>query len=658
MSWELIVTLSNPVSLKNSWKGFNISKPTGELSTYHLQNQLVSKRSRMSRNILVVEDNIDQAELLSKALKKHHSEFEIFIAHCGKNCLELCRTHRFQAILLDYKLPDYSGIEVLQELHRLGIKCPVIVVTGQGDEKIAVQAMKHGAYDYVIKEPNYIKTLPRLVVNAIQRYQLEQKLHEKDIFLENLVENADAIIFSLDKNLNFIFVNSRIQELGYNPDELIGRKFSSILAQKINPDNLIAMVKNPQKRNYELDFKDLKGKTRNMLVSFTKLKNKEDIGDQFLGISKDITEKKKLELQILESKIKLQTLFDSITDSIVVVDHDFNIVMANRKIADLHGITPNKLIGRKCYEVYFNSNKPCENCVVQRTWNSKSSEFFEIARGENVYQYWSYPMYNLKGEMEYVIEYCRDVTEQKKLERHLIQSEKLATIGLLASGIAHELRNPLNIIETARYYLEDVFSPQNEDIRSKLTIIRRNVQRASNIINNLLEFSRHSAQDREEIDVNQLIDKTLALIEKDLTSQNISVEKRYHDVPPAFLGLDSLKQVFLNIIINAIQAMPEGGKLQIETYSPEKGWVEVKFTDTGHGIPSEHLPLIFTPFFTTKKVGQGTGLGMYVSHSIVRREGGDIMIESQQGRGTTFTVRLPAEENGLMKQHSSTQQAK
>ncbi|OQX60641.1 hypothetical protein B5M50_00430, partial [candidate division KSB1 bacterium 4484_219] len=284
----------------------------------------------MSRNILVVEDNIDQAELLSKALKKHHSEFEIFITHCGKNCLELCRTHRFQAILLDYKLPDYSGIEVLQELHRLGIKCPVIVVTGQGDEKIAVQAMKHGAYDYVIKEPNYIKTLPRLVVNAIQRYQLEQKLHEKDIFLENLVENADAIIFSLDKNLNFIFVNSRIQELGYNPDELIGRKFSSILAQKINPDNLIAMVKNPQKRNYELDFKDLKGKTRNMLVSFTKLKNKEDIGDQFLGISKDITEKKKLELQILESKIKLQTLFDSITDSIVVVDHDFNIVMANR----------------------------------------------------------------------------------------------------------------------------------------------------------------------------------------------------------------------------------------------------------------------------------------------------------------------------------------
>ena len=147
--------------------------------------------------------------------------------------------------------------------------------------------------------------------------------------------------------------------------------------------------------------------------------------------------------------------------------------------------------------------------------------------------------------------------------------------------------------------------------------------------------------------MNRLIDSTLSLIEKELSSKSIEVVRNYSEIPPALFSLDSLKQVFLNIILNAIQAMPNGGRLTISTrLSPESGDIEVAFSDTGHGIPEEALPHVFSPFYTTKPAGEGTGLGMYISHTIIRREGGDISVESKLGHGTTFTVRLPAAEGG------------
>jgi len=597
--------------------------------------------SSLPIKILIVEDNRDQAELMRLALRNASPPMEAEVVYRGKDCLDRCQETPFEAILLDYRLPDVTGLEVIQLLRSRSVQSPVIMVTGQGDEKIAVQAMKQGAYDYIVKEPGFLKTLPKVVLNVIEKHLLRQELERKDSFLRNFAQHVDEIIFGLDAQGRFNFINPKIEELGYSQEEILGQPFSLILLHPLETDFSENIQRSPKRKNWEIDFKDKGGHVRNMLISLTPLYNRAGTLEGYLGTAKDITEKKKMELQILESKRRLQNFFDSVTDYITVSDPEFRVVMVNRKMAEKFRTTPDKLVGRKCYELYFECNTPCKDCVGQRVLETKSPQFSEIPFGEKVFHFWAYPELNSNGEVEHIIEYVRDVTDQKRIEKNLIQSEKLATVGLLASGIAHELRNPLNIIETARYYLEDTLDTSGDDIRNKLEIIKKNVRRASSIINNLLEFSRPSLQDREEIDVNTLIDKTLSLIEKELYAQNITVIRDYGDIPRIYFSLDSLKQAFLNIIINAVEAMPQGGKLYIRTRREGQQWVEIKFTDTGYGIAEEDLPHIFTPFFTTKKVGKGTGLGMFVTHSILKREGGEISVESAKGKGTTFTVLLP-----------------
>jgi signal transduction histidine kinase len=204
----------------------------------------------------------------------------------------------------------------------------------------------------------------------------------------------------------------------------------------------------------------------------------------------------------------------------------------------------------------------------------------------------------------------------------------------------------LNIIETARYSIEDGLAHAQPEMDRKLEIIKKNVRRASVIIENLLQFSRHSVYERERVDVEKLIDTTLSLVEKETAVRNIILEKGYGGVPRVFFSLDSLKQVFLNIIYNAVQAMPTGGVLRILTSTSEdEAWVNIEFSDNGVGISPENLSHIFTPFFSTKRESGGTGLGLYLSYAIIKREGGDILARSSEGLGTTFTVRLPIAKN-------------
>ena len=595
----------------------------------------------MTQRILIVEDYPDQAELIFRVFRKQKGEphFEVDFVASGEECLNKFAECTYDALILDYKLPDYSGLEVIRILRERGILLPIIMITSQGDERVAVQAMKEGAADYIVKEVGYMNSLPRVVANAIQTHKLKSRLREKENMLESLVNNVDDIIFSIDMDYKFQFVNRTVRELGYEPDELVGQSFLLLLPEFTDTQRIHEILRNPIEKNYEIEFKTRDGKIQYMLISFSRLNDAKR--QWILGIAKNITEKKRMEELVQESKNKLQTLFDSITDRITVVDKNYTIVMANRMVAQSVGDRPENLIGRKCYSLYSEDNTRCNNCVLKRTFESGKPEFLERRIGDGVFQFWGYPMFDLKNRLQYVIEYVKDVTEQKNLEKKLIQSEKLATIGLLASGVAHELRNPLNIIETARYYLSEILPKENSDAQNKLLIIKKNVTRASNIINNLLEFSRHSSKDKETVEINLLIDKTLSLIEKDLSSHNVTVRKNYGTIPMAYFNVDSLKQVFLNIIINAIQAMPEGGELTIRTQFLPENSLQIQFSDTGQGISEENLNHIFTPFFTTKEVGKGTGLGMYVSHSIIQREGGEISVKSELGKGTTFTIELP-----------------
>lgn len=234
-----------------------------------------------------------------------------------------------------------------------------------------------------------------------------------------------------------------------------------------------------------------------------------------------------------------------------------------------------------------------------------------------------------------------DVTEPKRLESQLIQAEKMAAIGQLAAGIAHELRNPLGIIMNALYDLSEIVNSDNPEVHEDLKIAKDEIVRAQDIIKNLLEFSRESRAELEEVNLNDLLRKTLQLMGKFLQTNNVKVITAFGKVGTCTANQNALRQVFLNLITNAVQAMPHGGELRIRTQRDASDRVLLAFQDTGVGIAEEHVDRIFDPFFTTKDPGQGTGLGLSVVHSVLKRYHANISVHSKIGKGSTFLIELP-----------------
>ena len=261
------------------------------------------------------------------------------------------------------------------------------------------------------------------------------------------------------------------------------------------------------------------------------------------------------------------------------------------------------------------------------------------------------PIFINSGVIEYadqrfIQQICVDISDRKRLEDQLIQSEKMAAIGQLAAGIAHEIRNPLGIVMNALYDLSEIVDEANPDVREDLKIAREEMDRVQAIINNLLEFSRESSVDVEPVDVNDLLRKTLTLMHKYLQSGDVRVRTELDATGVCSANQNALRQIFLNLITNAVQAMPHGGELRIRTMLVPENRMRLEFSDSGIGIPEHQLKDIFNPFFTTKSPGQGTGLGLSVVHSVVQRYGGEIRAESTPNVGTTFTIDLPCGWDG------------
>ncbi|MDI6854187.1 MAG: ATP-binding protein [Deltaproteobacteria bacterium] len=237
----------------------------------------------------------------------------------------------------------------------------------------------------------------------------------------------------------------------------------------------------------------------------------------------------------------------------------------------------------------------------------------------------------------------RMIRELEEHQEELLQSRKIAAIGTLTSGIAHELNNPINnIVLTAESLQEDFSQLEQKEALGLIHDILIQADRASEIVKGLLDFSRSERPEFEPLAISAVIDETLKLVRNQVMLSGIQVEK---DIPPEVPLVSgdrkSLQQVFLNLFINAIQAMPDGGLLQIGVHQEDGRWLKIEVGDTGAGIDPEHLPRIFDPFYTTKEVGRGTGLGLSVTYGIIEKHGGHIEAHSKKGQGATFTITLP-----------------
>ncbi len=601
--------------------------------------------NKNTSKILIIEDDIDQAHLMELILERANEDFSVEVANSYSRGRLLLKSIRFDALVLDYHLPDKDGLQMLREFKESGITLPVVMVTGQGDERVAVEAMRLGAMDYIVKTKQDLNILPRVLQRVIKEHNLSAQLKVSEQRYFALFDKANIAIFILSAQ-DYILLNVNKQSLdlsGYEKGEILNRSFSQLCSKSSSEevrkffDNLIQIGQSSS------DQISLVRSDRRLVPC--------DISGSVVAIgenqviqlfARDISEKVKMQRQLYLSRQRLISLFDGITDLISVQDHHHHLIMGNKKYAQIAAQHTSRVVGEFCYKALFGRSEPCENCPAAETLKRGRAEFVEIFHKGRTFHIWTYPMAGLDGKPEFLVEYARDVTEQKEIEKQLIKSEKLAAVGLLSSGIAHELRNPLNIIETARYTIEELFGHKDQALDHKLGLINKSVRRASIIIDNLLQFSKHSEYEKERIDVEKLLDSTLSLVEKDVGLRNININRQYSGVPKVFFSLDSLKQVFLNIIINAVEAMPDGGNFKIITrHLQEETAIYIDFIDNGVGISKENIKHIFTPFFSTKSQKGGTGLGLYLSYTTVKKEGGDLFVKSRKGDGTSFTVKVP-----------------
>jgi PAS domain S-box-containing protein len=361
-------------------------------------------------------------------------------------------------------------------------------------------------------------------------------------------------------------------------------------------------------------------------------------------IYNDITEHKQAERKLEQAAQEWRTTFDSITDLISIQDKDNRIIRVNKALADLLQTTPQKLVGKFCREVMRGDQECPANCphlLAIKTGKPSSIEIFNSKLGVHLQESAS-PIFNNNGEITGTVLVARDVTQQKRMEEQLILTDRLASIGELSSGIAHELNNPLtSVIGFSQLLMEgDVPANMKED----LGIVYSEAQRAAVIVKNLLTFARKHAPVKQLSQVNAVIEDVLRLRAYEQKVNNIEVENRLSpDLPEIMMDHFQIQQVFLNIIINAEFAMQEAhhkGKLVI-TKEKLDGIIRISFADDGPGISKENLKHIFDPFFTTKEVGKGTGLGLSICHGIVTEHGGKIYARSEKGQGTTFIIELP-----------------
>ena len=364
--------------------------------------------------------------------------------------------------------------------------------------------------------------------------------------------------------------------------------------------------------------------------------------------------------EISREKKEWEKTFDAITDMVWIEDGMQRVIRANRTLLDTTGLSAMEASGKRCGWILQRIGINVTGCLCKDTLRTHRPSFSEIkATGGNIFDFWTYPLIDEEGRLYAIVHYVKDVTAQKRLEQQLIRSDRLASLGTLVAGIAHEIYNPLGIIAGYSEALLDrakerrlLDLPEFEDFPEYLTTIHNEIFRCKGILRSLLDFARPSSSTFREIDINELIKEVILLVNHKAKRLNHNIGLRLNrDLPAICADPGSLRQLFMNIIINSIYFTPERGSIVVSTEmddcsdevkaAEDPCRIKVAVTDTGSGIPADILDKVFNPFFTTKPVGDGTGLGLAICHKIVEEHGGSIDVESSEGGGTTFIIRLP-----------------
>ncbi|RLB32878.1 MAG: PAS domain-containing sensor histidine kinase [Deltaproteobacteria bacterium] len=492
-----------------------------------------------------------------------------------------------------------------------------------------------------------------------QRKKREERIRASEEDYRRLFEHVKCGVYVSSKEGKFLNANPALLDmLGYdNKDEFLSIDIKKDLY--LRPEDRQKFQKMIEKRGYVIDYEvELKRKDGSpipvVLTSHVRYgQDGEVLG--YEGIIVDQSERKKMERRVREAHDFLNKIIHSSPNAIIATDLSGNIILWNRAAEETLGYKAKDVIGKMNIEKIYPEGMARKVMQMMR-----SSDYGGVGRLR------SYPMVHIKqdgkiieGTLSAAIIYDAegkemasvgifvDLTERLEMEEklrrtqeQLLQSEKLAAMGKLTSQIAHELNNPLyGIMNTLELLKSEI--PEDSKRRKILEMALSETVRLTDLLKKMLSFSRPDQEERQVTDINTILDEILLLHEKQLREHGIKIVQEFdYDVGPVFASKNQLRQVFLNIIANARDAMPNGGTLTVST-EPLDGNVLIKISDTGIGIKKSDLNRIFEAFFTTKDSVKGVGLGLSVCYGFIKEHGGDIWVESKYGSGSTFNISLP-----------------
>ncbi|NIQ94827.1 MAG: GAF domain-containing protein [Desulfuromonadales bacterium] len=329
---------------------------------------------------------------------------------------------------------------------------------------------------------------------------------------------------------------------------------------------------------------------------------------------------------------------------IYTVDTELRVTSWNRTIEQMSGLDEEEALGRNLLELFPTLEDEGVGKLIRRVLDTGRAEKLRLShrnlRGELRFQKRRFSPLKEGDETTGVLVIVEDITEFKRLLEQTIQSEKLAEVGRLSAGIAHEINNPLSVVAYAAQLLqrEENLTEFQEELLER---VENEVERLKALTGGLLTFSSDRETVRRQVDVNELLGEVLRLVRYELTSRGVELEEDYAPLGRVWADPNKLKQVFINLLLNAAQAMGKGGTIRLASAPLLEQGIEVVIADSGPGIPADVQQRMFEPFFTTKKEGEGTGLGLYICRNIILEHDGKLELESQQGRGASFRIVLP-----------------
>jgi PAS domain S-box-containing protein len=636
----------------------------------------LERRSRPLRVLYAEHYEVD-ADLTRRYLERHAGHIRLEIAGTGEEARRrlISEPAGYDVLMLDYRLSGIDALELLRELGAGGPpKPPVVLVTGQGDEAVAVEALRLGVSDYIVKRTGYLHEIPATLENAFSRAQLVRERaalrasEASSRLREEALEAMPMGVLLADAHRRILYANPAFTRLtGYRADEVMGRNCVFLQGPETSQTEIAAMrAAFREQRAYEGEVLNYRrdGSSFWNHVSITPVRDAAGRISNYIGVQLDVSARRSTEEALRVSEERFRQIAENIHEVFWLTDPERQKMLY---------ISPayETIWGRPCAEIlarpseWLKAVHPDDQSRVavasRRQIEGDYNETYRVVRPDGTIRWVrdrAYPIRDAHGRVYRIVGTAQDITETRLLEEQFLQAQKMEAIGTLAGGIAHDFNNILAAITGYTELLQLQVSGTSPQTDAYLKALTQAGARATALVRQILTFSRPGRHERRPVELAHVVQEPLSLLRATIPAMISFDIDLASDLPPVLADPTQVHQVLMNLGTNAGHAMADGpGRLSVKleavdvTVEQSVGaggklrpghHVRLTVGDTGRGMTREVLDRIFEPFFSTKAPGEGTGLGLAVVHGVMQAHDGAVLVRSTPGEGTVFELYFPA----------------